>query len=147
MRNLLKATVIVFFAGLFSCQTFDNGGLVKKAEERVQNTWVLESYLRNGVDETNTLMISDLEERYDQEGNYSRSYIDTDQSEFSETGSWDFLEDEKELSISGVSSLPLSDLHSTVSSDYYTVLKLKKDQYWYSYTNGGDTHEFHFVPR
>jgi hypothetical protein len=34
-----------------------------------------------------------------------------------------------------------------VSSSYYNILKLDKDEYWYYFENGGDRHEFRLVKK
>jgi len=146
MKNLMKLTVFVLFISFVSCQKFADGGLVKKADTRILTTWKLQSYLVDGVEATQTLVISGLNETYNDNGTYSRSYTDSDGLPFDESGQWN-LDDKSEIvDISGVSSLELSDQHSTVSSDHYNINRMKKDEYWYSYTNGGATHEFRFVP-
>ena len=146
MKNLMKLTAFVIVLSLASCQKFADGGLVKKADTRILTTWKFQSYLVNGVVATQTLVISGLTETYNDNGTYSRSYNDSDGLPFDESGQWN-LDDKSEIvDISGVSSLELSDQHSTVSSDHYNILRLKSDEYWYSYENGGATHEFHFVP-
>lgn len=47
--------------------------------------------------------------------------------------------------ISGVSSIEITEAAGTVSSAHYNVLKLNEDEFWYSFTNGGATHEFRLV--
>jgi len=130
---------------LSSCSTFPDGGLIGKADNRIVNSWKLQSYLLDGVEATNTLLIGSLEEVYKEDGTYMRSYIDEDGLPFDESGHWELQDKSESIDISGVSSLELSDQNSTVSSDHYNIKKMKKDEYWYEYTNGGATHEFRFV--
>ena len=146
MKNLIKLTAFVLFISFVSCQKFADGGLVKKADTRITNTWKLQSYLVDGVDATQSLLISNLIETYSEDGTYSRSYNDTDGAAFDEAGRWNLPDKAEVIDITGVSSLELSDQHSTVSSDHYNINRMKKDEYWYSYTNGGAIHEFRFVP-
>ena len=142
MKKLAFLLLIIIVG---SCSKFPDGGRVNKADQRIVNSWKLQTYLLDGVDATSTLLISGLEEVYQEDGVYSRSYIDTDGLLFEESGSWNLPDKSEQVDISGVSSLELSDMHSTVSSDYYNIKKLTKDEFWYEYTNGGATHEFRFV--
>ena len=141
---LILGLVAVFTAG---CNKYDEGGLVKKADKRLTvNSWQLEKYLRNGNDETTSLLISNFQEQFQEGGALIRNYIGKDGSPFSETGIWQFDNDKQQIKISGVSSVELTDETSTVSSSDYNILKLKKGELWYYFDNGGDRHEFHFVP-
>ena len=130
-----------------SCKKYENGGLVGKAEKRLTaNTWKLEKYLRNGNDATSTIQISNFTEQFQEGGALIRNYIDKDGDPFSETGSWQFDNDKQQVNLTGVGSLELSDQNSTVSTSDYNIIKLKKKELWYTYDNGGDSHEFRFVP-
>ncbi|MBL4655086.1 MAG: hypothetical protein JKY33_04615 [Bacteroidia bacterium] len=141
ITKILLLTIICssFF---ISCKKYEDGGSIGKADKNVKSSWKLDSYYRNGIDETSQLLISGYTEEYKDGGVYTRSYTDEDGDPFSESGSWELDEEDSELNIKQVSSLELTENNSTVSSDYYTILKLKKDELWYQYDNGGDTHEF-----
>lgn len=146
MKTLTKFFALSLLVTLSSCQKFADGGLVSKGNKRIVDTWKLSSYTVDGVDATSTLLISNLQEAYADDGTYSRSYTDKDGAYFEEAGDWNLPDKAEEVDISGVSSLELSEAHSTVSSDHYIIIRLKKDEYWYEYTNGGATHQFRFVP-
>lgn len=132
---------------LNGCKKYEEGGLVSKTEKNLTKTWKLQQYLRNGNDETSLLIISNYEETYVDNGVYSRTYIDSDNENESEVGTWAFVKDQKKLNISGVSSIDLTNQTGTVSSSHYNILKLDDSEFWYSYTNGGDIHEFHMVKK
>ena len=150
-----KFLMTLILAGLFaitinSCKKYEEGGVVSKTEKRLTaHTWKLSKYLRNGNDETTTLYIKNYEETYSGKGggSYSRSYNDKNGDFKSETGTWAFEKDEKKLIISGVSSMEITNQTGTVSSSYYNILKLDKDEYWYYFENGGDRHEFRLVKK
>ena len=142
----MKLTTLSLFITLSSCQSFNEGGMVGKADKRIKNSWKLSQYLVDGIDATSTLLITNLQESYNDDGTYSRNYTDKDGSHFEEAGHWNLPDKSEEVDINGVSSLELSDAHSTVSSDHYIIKRMKKDEYWYEYTNGGATHQFRFVP-
>ncbi len=149
VQRIVGAIIIagLMTATFTSCKKYENGGLVGKAEKRLTaNTWKLDKYLRNGNDATSTLVISNFTEQFQEGGVLIRNYIDKDGDPFSETGSWQFDNDKEQVNLTGVGSLELSDQNSTVSTSDYNIIKLKKKELWYTYDNGGDNHEFHFIP-
>ena len=133
---------------LLSCKKFDQGGLVSKTSKNLEDkTWKLDKYYRDGVDETTMLLITNFEETFNNDSSLMRSYTDNDGEQVSETGKWTSQKDDKLLKISDVGSIDLLDEISTVSSSEYNILKLKKDEFWYTYDNGGSTHEFRMVKK
>jgi len=112
----------------------------------LKQSWRLDAYFLDGNDATGTLIIQSYQEEYKENGDYVRSYIDKDGNPFSETGTWAFDSDKENIRIMSVSSLELSDANSTVSTSDYQIVKLKKKELWYSYSNGGNLHEFHLIP-
>lgn len=146
----MKKISFLFITGLIllSCKKFDQGGLVSKTSKNLEDkTWKLDKYYRDGVDETTMLLISNFEETFNNDGSLMRSYTDNDGEQVSETGKWTSQKDDKLLKISDVGSIDLLDEISTVSSSEYNILKLKKDEFWYTYENGGSTHEFRMVKK
>jgi len=149
IKKTLKGMLIIGIATVFitGCKKYDEGGLISKAEKRLTaNTWKLDKYLRNGNDETSQLLISDFTEAFSESGTLTRSYTDKVGDAFSETGEWTFDNNKQQINITGVGSIELTDQTSTVSTSDYNIIKLKKDELWYSYENGGDSHEFRFIP-
>lgn len=148
-RKALNGLLLIGFAIIFmaGCEKYDEGGLVSKAEKRLTaNGWKLKKYLRNGNDETSQLLISNFNETFSGSGVLTRSYTDKDGDPFSETGKWTFDNDKQQINITGVGSVELSDQTSTISTSDYNIVKLKKEELWYAFDNGGDSHEFRFVP-
>jgi len=133
---------------LLACESFDGGGAISKADKRIEGSWELVSYLRDGVDETASIYISNYQETFSSNGDYPRSYMEKEGDPFSETGFWELTNDNKQLQISGVSSIQdFSAENSTLSSSTYLIIKLKKDELWYHYENGGADHEFHLIAK
>lgn len=147
MKHALKAFTLIFVIIISSsCEKFDEGGLVRKAEKNLTSqSWKLTAYLRNGNDETSQLIISNLTESFNEGGVFVRSYNDSDGSPFNEEGQWMLENDDMQVGISSVSSVEFTSETGTLSSAYYDILLLDKEEFWYTYENGGDMHEFHFV--
>ena len=146
----MKKITFLLITGLIllSCKKFDQGGLVSKTSKNLEDkTWKLDKYYRDGVDETTMLLITNFEETFTNDGSLMRSYTDNDGEQVSETAKWTSQKDDKLLKISDVGSIDLLDEISTVSSSEYNILKLKKDEFWYTYDNGGSTHEFRMVKK
>lgn len=110
------------------------------------HSWKLEKYFRNGIDETSYVLISNFTEEFRPDGAFIRNYIDKDGEPFNETGAWEFDSNQEQVKVTGVSSIEFTDQTTTVSSSDYNIIKLTDTDFWYSYSNGGDFHEFHFVP-
>ena len=148
MKTLKRLFILgLVFTIITGCKKYDEGGLVSKAEKRLTSqAWKLDKYLRNGNDETTQLLIRNFSETFSDGGSLVRSYTDADGDPFNETGSWTFDNDKQQINLTGVGSIELTDQTSTVSTSDYNIIKLKKDELWYSYENGGDSHEFRFVP-
>jgi len=138
--------IVIMMISFVACNKYDEGGLVKNAEKKLKKSWKLETYFLDANDATSTVLIQNYIEEYKENGDYVRSYIDKDGAAFSETGTWSFDADKESIRINGVSSLELSDANSTVSTSDYQIVKLKKKELWYNYTNGGNLHEFHLIP-
>ena len=123
---------------------------MEKAPEKctscINGTWVLQTYFRNGTDETNKLFIKNYTETYVSPDKYGRTYLDSaGTAQYDTSGTYAFDADVN-LDIKGVSSIQnFSAANTSVSSSTYIVDVLKVDQYWYSYTNGGDTHQFRMI--
>jgi hypothetical protein len=75
----------------------------------------------------------------------TRSYTDPNGDPFSESGNWSFDNDKMQINLTGVGSIELTNQTSTVSSSDYNIIRLKKDELWYYYENGGSRHEFHLI--
>lgn len=148
MKNVLKGIGLLMMASLMmvSCKKYDNGGSIRKAEKNLTNTWKIDSYYLDGVDNTSNLLISNFSETFSDGGTYSRSYNDASGDPKNEIGSWSLVEDKNKINVSGAGSYELTAQTSTVSTSDYTILKLTKDELWYEFQNGGSTHEFHLSP-
>ena len=136
--GVLALSALIMF-GLSSCSDSN--------DEMVVGTWTISKYLRNGVDETSKVKITNYVETYSEDGTYSRTYTDGDgKGQSDPSGKWTLTEDEKQFKIQAVSSLSdFSDEHSSLSSNYYDIDKLEGSSLWYSYHNGSDDHQFQMV--
>jgi hypothetical protein len=134
----ITAIGVVCLCALFACedtQIIDN----------LTGSWELQTYLRNDVEETSDILITDYKEIYNMDGTISRSYIDGNQNEVSETGEYSIDEENRTIHISDLSSISeFSEANSTLSSSTLNVLVIDETEYAYSFENGGDKHEFRF---
>lgn len=133
----MKTTAIILFLlviTISSCKKYENGPSLslRSKEERVSNTWKVESYTINGTDYTSTLKNINYTETYDKDGGYSYA-----SSLGSGSGKWAFNSDKTQIKRNGVSGQSTYDL---------VILKLKENEFWYYYMDGNDKEEFHLIP-
>jgi len=144
---LLAFAALGLIVGTTSCKKYDNGGNKKKAEKNITNSWKIDQYLMDGVDQTSALLISNYVETFVSGGEYTRSYTDDSGDAQSETGTWSLVDDKDRINVTGTGSYELTAETSTVSTSDYDIIKLTADELWYSFENGGNAHEFHMVPQ
>ncbi|MFT6503174.1 MAG: hypothetical protein ACJASQ_003306 [Crocinitomicaceae bacterium] len=148
MKIAFKTIGILMLSALTitSCSKYDNGGTKARAEKNIKKSWKIESYYLDDVDNTSELLISNFVETFNDDGSYTRTFIDASGDPESQVGTWSLDDDKSLINVSGTGSYELTNQTSTVSTSDYTILKLKKDEMWYKFSNGGSTHEFHLVP-
>ncbi len=143
MKNYKTFFFVALALAFTSCETFPEGGSLKRADKNLEGTWTLGSYLRDGQTATNEVLITNLTETFSSGGEYSRSYVKSDQTVVEETGDWSMENDNLSVNISGVSSIDgFSNENSTLSTSEIILVRLKGDELWYEYENGGNQHEF-----
>ena len=136
--------LVLFFA---SCEKYEAGGLINKTEKNLFKTWKLQQYLRNNTNETASILISNYEETYSDNNVYSRIYNNKDNRVITETGSWKLDTEQKIIQISGVSSIEITTITGTISASNRTITKLTNNEFWYTFINGGDKHEFRLIKK
>jgi PBP1b-binding outer membrane lipoprotein LpoB len=142
--NILLSMLVLFFA---SCEKYEAGGLISKTEKNLFKTWKLQQYLRNNTNETASILISNYEETYSDNNVYSRIYNNKDNRVITETGSWKLDTEQKIIQISGVSSIDITTITGTISASNRTITKLTNNEFWYTFINGGDKHEFRLIKK
>lgn len=128
------AAMMIVLVIMSACNKYPEGpGLsIRSRAGRVANEWKMEKVMMNGVDVTSSFTNISYTETYDKDGNYS--YASTVGSG---SGKWAFQNNDTEIKRNGVSG------QSTVDM---TILRLKQKSFWYKFTDGGDTFEFHLIP-
>lgn len=143
-KSFNKLIILVFsLTFLLACNKDDE---IDRNDLLTAHTWKLQKYLRNGNDETSEVLISNFTEQFQKGGIFKRSYIDKDGDPFNETGEWQFDTNQNQVKVTEVSSVQFTDETSTISSSDYNIVKIGDNDFWYTYDNGGDSHEFHFIP-
>lgn len=144
VQVLCLSIVVIAFN---SCDKYDEGGAKKKSTANLTNVWEIESYMQDGTDKTSELLITNFNETFADNGTYARFYSNGAGDEISETGSWTLVEDNANVNFSGGGTYDLTTGVSGVSTSTYVILKLTKKKFWYSFTAGTISHEFHMIPK
>jgi hypothetical protein len=132
-KNILVLGLIIISL-MAACKKYPNGPLIslESRTARVANVWKMGQVMLNGSDVTSTYTNINYTETYDKSGNYSYT-----SSIASGSGKWTFENKDTQIKRSGVSGQSSEDL---------TILRLKEKSFWYKFTNGSDTYEFHLIP-
>jgi len=144
-RNLSKLIIIGWIVIFFT--NCDNN-INTNEKYLTSQTWMLEKYFRNDIDETIQINLNSYDEKYSTNGEFERSYVHKDGDTTTEAGTWNFKNDETEIHVSDISSInDFSQNNSTLSSSIFNILELTDDQFNYDYINGGDRHEFRLISK
>ena len=153
MKRIIVLMAVASGLGiLLSCEKareeYPGGGFLEESGTNILKNWELKQYLRNEQDETNTIYISGYEENYSDPEEYIRNYLNSTEETVADSGRYSFSDDQRTLHISDVSSIEdFSEAHTTLSSATYNIVRLTGSEYWYSFENGGDNHEFRFTAK
>jgi hypothetical protein len=121
---------------------------LRSKQERVVNEWKLETYLRNGQEATDALLMHDYTETYTHEHTFIRTYTLPNTLEQQQSGTWQFSDNKQHLLIEETGHIPLTRQDSPLVTRQLTLLKLKENELWYQVMEGDSTtHEFHLVSR
>ena len=132
-KNILTLGLIIISV-MTACKKYPDGPLLslKSRTARVANVWKMEQVMLNGSIVTSNYTNINYTETYDKSGNYSYN-----SSIGSGSGKWTFANKDTQIKRNGVSGQSSEDL---------TILRLKEKSFWYKFTDGNDTYEFHLIP-
>ncbi len=135
---LLTAIVLAFV--LPSCKKYEEGPLISlsSAKSRVVNVWKMEKVWVNSSEITNSW--STLWPSFSMELKNDDTYILTWSPLVVENGTWTFDNPKERIITTATAS---------ASSTVYTIIRLKKDEMWVTYSNaiGGENWEYHLVTK
>jgi hypothetical protein len=126
--------VIIMIVTIYGCKKYEDGpGLSfhsKKA--RVANTWKIDKYYVNGVDQTASYYSTRQNYRqiFDLNGEYAETYTN-----FGTTGIWNFIDNKNEINLTVGNSVKV-----------LVIEKLKSKEFWYYIMVGTDKIEYQLIP-
>ena len=144
----LRTFILIAICGIcfFSCEKFDEGGRIKKANEKILSLWRLNGYELNGTDVTASVTARYFTEDFNAGGIYKRTYTESDTIEHIEEGTWEMSADNLSITITGVGSLiNFTEADTVLTPSTYKIIRLAKDELWYDFEDGGNTHRFKLV--
>ena len=146
MKNSIRvslAAMILVALTLSSCGKYDEGPAIslRSKKARIANTWMVEQYLDNGVDQTQAFNSSfaNYQMTMDKSGTYTLSGTILT-IPFSDSGTWELVDDK--MSLQTLSNQTGS------TPDKATIIKLKEKELWTKYTDS-NSHviETHYAPK
>lgn len=121
------------------CKKYDDGPFfsLRSREERIANTWRVESAMNGGNDVTSSFDQYELQMLRDKSATLAALYQIGDLSfEFQTNGTWDLINDDECIQL---------DLENDAADETWDILRLKEKELWLR-EKGGDL-ELHLVPR
>lgn len=139
LYSLLIAIFSAFFIG---CKKYPDGPslslLSRKA--RLSNTWHLSKYYENGVDKTADFnaIFQNAVITIAKDGSYSLKYKAFGVTDYSETGTWRFTDDD--------AYFETNPTNGTGSVAQHRILRLKDKELWYEDSDANGLKEYHLIP-
>jgi len=145
MKNILKLTFAALFLGavtLSSCGKYEEGPAIslRSKKARIANTWMVEKYMENGVDQTSAFnsSLANYTFTMDKDGTYTLSFTILGVP-VSDAGTWELVDDK--MSLQTLSN------QSGSTPDKTPIIKLKEKELWTKETDSsGDIIEIHYAP-
>ncbi len=144
MKTTFYLIIIILGLSLTGCQKYENGGRASSALRNIVGSWKLKDYYISGISLTSNLQTTDYKETFEENGAYSRQFVDSLNQVLTESGGWDFDGGKTNLSISGAGSIALTPGYTTQGVNSFKITLLTRKEMWYTYTDAVGIHEFHF---
>jgi hypothetical protein len=142
MRNrlLILATALL----LLGCKKYPNGGFRKMAKNNIYGTWKLTEYYLNGFEYSDTVIVVNLQETFNEGGTFSRNYVDAAGSYHACDGGYDIAAERTILKIFPDSTYQITPTATVMSTNFY-INRLTKKDLWYSFQTGSSLHQLRFT--
>jgi len=137
--------VVVLLVSLFwGCKKYPDGGYRIGAKNNIRGTWKLQEYYLNGFDYSDTLLVTNLQETFNEGGTFSRNYIDDAGIYHSCGGGYDIAAERTFLKIFPDSTYQITPTATVMYTSYF-INQLTKKELWYSFQTGSNVHQLRFT--
>jgi hypothetical protein len=141
MKNLLLLVLSLALAA--SCAKYPEGGLRKLAKGHIMGEWKMNAYFMNGFDYSDTVLVQNFKETFNEGGTFERAYIDTAGAYHSYGGGWDIAGERTVLKIFADSTYKLTPMVNNTATNF-NIDRLTKEDLWYSFESSNGTHQLRF---
>ena len=136
--SVLFAAFAVLF--LLSCGKYEDGpGIsLRSKSSRIAGSWTIDKKFENDIDVTSQWVGNGIDRTYEftRDGSYSKTTTYGSGTVSTDSGTWEFVNDDEDLKISYSNS-------GFTSVNTYKILRLTNSELWYSITDSTDTYETH----
>jgi len=141
MKNTSLLAILLLM--VVSCAKYPEGGLHKLAKGHIIGTWKMTSYYMNGFDYSDTVLVLNFQETFNEGGTFERQYIDTSGAYHSYGGGWDIGGERTVLKIFADSTYKLTPMINNTATNF-TLDRLTKKDLWYSFEASSGKHQLRF---
>jgi len=114
------------------------------AKNNIYGTWKLTEYYLNGFEYSDTVIVVNLQETFNEGGTFSRSYIDATGTYRACEGGYDIAAERTILKVFPDSTYQITPTATVMSTNFY-INRLTKKDLWYSFQNGSSLHQLRFT--
>lgn len=138
------AFLVALFFLVLGCKKYTDGGFLKLAKTHLYGTWKLKEYYLNGFDYTDTVIVVNLQETFNEGGTFSRNYIDATGAYHACEGGFDIASERTILKVFPDSVYQLTPSATVFSTNFY-INRLTKKDLWYTFQKGKNAHQLRFT--
>jgi hypothetical protein len=141
MKKLLLFSLVSLL--VFGCAKYPDGGLHAFMKKNIMGTWKLNGYYLNNFDYSDTILIQNLQETFNEGGVFNRNYIDNNGVYHTYGGGWDVAAEKSVLKVFSDSTYQITPSASVITKNF-TIDRLTKKDLWYSFEAGSGKHQLRF---
>jgi len=142
MRKALFIVAVSIF--VIGCKKYSDGGFRAFAKKNLQGTWKLSNYYLNGLDFSDSLVVLNVLETFNEGGTFSRSYIDQAGNYHAASGGYDIAAERTIIKIFPDSVYQITPTIKVLSTNFY-INRLTKKDLWYTFQTGKNAHQLRFT--
>ena len=134
--------ISVIMLGFISCNRYEDGGLMKEAEQNLQRTWTVNEYSNNDPSLSQELPFTNYSEEFKSDGAFTRTFSDDRGNSITELGRWELDQQQTGIYLVPETGIAMSGMGIYGGNYYRKIIKLTEQDFKYSFVNDSTIHTF-----